>query len=48
MKVYLYSFTVHVVIVHCLKTQCCFPPCGKQHCTRNILWRLSSVWPKHV
>ena len=21
---------------------------GKQHCTRNIPWRWSSVWPKHV
>jgi len=21
---------------------------GKQHCTRNMPWRWSSVWPKHV
>ena len=21
---------------------------GKQHCTRNIPWRWSSIWPKHV
>ena len=21
---------------------------GKQHCTRNIPWRWSSLWPKHV
>jgi len=21
---------------------------GKQHCTRNVPWRWSSVWPKHV
>jgi len=20
----------------------------KQHCTRNIPWRWSSIWPKHV